>query len=163
MGSHNSSMRSMDTVNARAVPVDIASLIKDTSKRFNIKEVSCDLAYSSKKNLSIIKEVGAMPYIPFKSNVTGEARGSYVWMRMYHYFMYKREEFLQHYHKRSNSETVFHMIKTKFRDNLRSKTETAQVNELLIKIICHNICCVIQQMFELGIDPNFCLKSRGSK
>jgi hypothetical protein len=30
-----------------------------------------------------------------------------------------------------------------------------QVNEVLCKIICHNICVVIQEMHELGIDPNF--------
>jgi len=25
----------------------------------------------------------------------------------------------------------------------------------LCKIICHNVCCVIQEMHELGIDPVF--------
>ena len=69
--------------------------------------------------------------------------------------MYNREEFLQHYHKRSNVETTFHMIKSKFGDSIRSKTETAQVNEVLLKILCHNICVVIQEMNELGIEANF--------
>ena len=32
---------------------------------------------------------------------------------MYHYFDFKNE-FLEHYHKRSNAETTFHMIKSKF-------------------------------------------------
>ena len=104
-----------------------------------------------------------MPYIPFKSNTSGRALGSMFWAKAYHYFMFNREQFLQHYHARSNSETVFHMVKSKFGDSVRSKEWTAQVNEVLLKVLCHNICCVIQQMFELGIDPNFCLKSRGSK
>ena len=34
--------------------------------------------------------------------------------KMYHYFMYNREEFLAHYHKRSNVETAFSMIKPEF-------------------------------------------------
>ena len=31
----------------------------------------------------------------------------------------------------------------------------AQVNEVLLKVLCHNICVVIHEMFELGIEPNF--------
>lgn len=133
----------------------LASLLQETAKNFDIGECSCDKAYSSKKNLELIQEVGAVPYIPFKSNVTGRSRGSGVWRKMYHYFLYKHDEFLEHYHKRSNSETVFHMIKTKFRDNLRSKTKTAQTNELLCKVLCHNICVVIQEINELGIKGEF--------
>jgi hypothetical protein len=47
------------------------------------------------------------------------------------------------------------MIKSKFGDSVRSKTEVAQVNEVLLKVLCHNICVVIQEMFELGIEPEF--------
>lgn len=136
----------------------LASLLGETKERFQVKEVSADKAYSSRENLELIQGVGAIPYIPFKKNVTGKSRGSYLWMRMYHYFMYKHEEFLQHYHKRSNAETVFHMIKTKFKDNLRSKTKTAQVNELLCKVLCHNICVVVQEMNELGVKGEFVIE-----
>jgi hypothetical protein len=48
------------------------------------------------------------------------------------------------------------MIKTKFGDSLRSKTETAGRNEVLAKILCHNICCLISAIYELGIDPEIC-------
>jgi len=47
------------------------------------------------------------------------------------------------------------MIKLKFGDGLRSKTRTAQTNEALCKILGHNICCVIQSMYELGLKPKF--------
>lgn len=47
------------------------------------------------------------------------------------------------------------MIKTKFGDALRSKTRTAQINEALCKVLCHNICCLIQSMYELGLKPKF--------
>ena len=79
---------------------------------------------------------------------------------MYHFFMLNREDFLQHYHKRSNIETTFHMIKAKFGDAVRSKTWTAQVNEVLLKVLCHNICVVIQEIHELGIEPNFSVEKR---
>jgi hypothetical protein len=62
---------------------------------------------------------------------------------------------MQHYHKRSNVETVYSMIKTKFGGMVRSKTPVAQVNEVLCKILCHNICVLIQSMYELGIEPMF--------
>jgi len=43
------------------------------------------------------------------------------------------------------------MIKAKFGTVIRSKTEVAQVNELLCKVLCHNICVLIQSMNELGV------------
>jgi hypothetical protein len=47
------------------------------------------------------------------------------------------------------------MIKSKFGDAVRSKTKVAQVNKVLLKVLRHNICGVIQEMFELGIEPSF--------
>ena len=47
------------------------------------------------------------------------------------------------------------MIKAKFGDSLRSKTDTAMVNEALCKVLCHNVCCLIQSMYELGVEATF--------
>ena len=47
------------------------------------------------------------------------------------------------------------MMKRKFGDSLRSKTDMAMVNEALCKVLCHNIVVLIHEMFELGIDPMF--------
>ena len=135
-------------------------LVEETAKTFRVGEVSGDKAYSSKLNLQAIEDVGAVPYIPFKSNVRGKRAGSGIWKKMYHYFIYKHDEFLEHYHKRSNAETVFHSIKTKFKDNLRSKTKVAQVNELLLKILCYNITVVIQEISTLGLKGNFILEEK---
>ena len=130
----------------------LPELVFQTAQNFNVKEVSGDKAYSSRKNLQLIGDLGATPYIPFRKGTTGLSKGSTMWKKMYHYFEFKNEEFLEHYHKRSNAETTFHMIKSKFGDSVRSKTEVAQVNEVLLKVLCHNICVVIQEMFELGLD-----------
>ena len=62
---------------------------------------------------------------------------------------------MQHCLKRSNVETTFSMIKGKFGEWLRSKIQTAQINEALCKVLCHNICCIIQSMYELGLKPKF--------
>jgi len=69
--------------------------------------------------------------------------------------MQHREEFLGYYHKRSNVETTFHMIKAKFGERLRSKTMTVQIDEALCKVLCHNLCVVIQSVHELRIESNF--------
>ena len=68
---------------------------------------------------------------------------------------FNREQFAAHYHKRSNVESTFSMIKAKFRDHVRSKTDVAMKNEVLCKVLCHNICCVIGAMHELGIEAAF--------
>ncbi len=74
---------------------------------------------------------------------------------MFNYFVYQREEFMGHYHLRSNIETTNFMIKAKFGDVVRSKNKTAQINEVLLKVLCHNIVVLIQSMFELNIEPEF--------
>lgn len=47
------------------------------------------------------------------------------------------------------------MIKRKFGDFLRRKTDIAMTNETLCKILAHNIVVLIHEMHELGIDPVF--------
>lgn len=125
---------------------------------FTLKEVSADKAYLSGENLLTSLRHGAIPYIPFKSNSRAQTNygpKSAVWTRMLSFYNDNREEFMTYYHKRSNIETTFHMIKSKFGQRLRSKTLTAQINEALCKVLCHNLCVVIQSQHELGIDIDF--------
>lgn len=130
-------------------------LIQQASEGFTINEVSADLAYSSRNNLEMVNDVGGKPYIPFKKNATGSARGSSMWKKMYHYFQLNRDEFLKHYHKRSNIESTNAAIKRKFGETLKSKNQVAQENELLAKIVAYNLTVVIHEMYENGINPEF--------
>jgi transposase len=72
----------------------------------------------------------------------------------FHFYSCEWEQFLRAYHQRSNVESTFSAIKRKFGDFVRSKTPAAQVNELLLKFIAHNIVCVIHTMQEMGINAN---------
>lgn len=73
---------------------------------------------------------------------------------MWGMFMYRSAEFLARYHQRSNVETTFSMIKRKFGGSLRSRNRVAQVNELLCKVLCHNLAVLVHAMYELGVQPN---------
>ena len=136
---------------------ELRELVKTTSENFEMEEVSADKAYLSRDNMNLIEEAGATPFIPFKSNSTAKPKSSAIWKKMFYLFQLNNERFLEHYHKRSNAEASVMMVKTKFGGSVRSKTWTAQINEVLCKVICHNICVVIQEMHELGINPNFCV------
>ena len=134
-------------------------LVDHTARQgFTLKEISADKGYLGADNMLTTLRHGAIPYIPFKTNSvaqSGYEPKSQLWTRMFHFYMLNRAEFLQHYHKRSNVETTFHMIKAKFGQRLRSKSLTAQINEALCKVLCHNLCVVIQSMHELNITPEF--------
>ena len=128
-------------------------LLDRASRYFELKEVSADKAYLSDKNLRYVEKLDATPYIPFKKNTTG--RGSATWRRLYRYFMLNEDEWNEHYHRRSNVETTFSMVKTKFDQAVRAKSDTGQVNEILLKFLCNNICVVNQEIHELGISADF--------
>ncbi|MGI8810383.1 MAG: transposase [Acidimicrobiales bacterium] len=131
-------------------------LLDATAANFAISEVSADKAYLSHDNATAVEGVGAVPFVPFKSNtVPVKASEDSAWARMYHRFAYDREAFQASYHKRSNVETTFSMIKSKFGDAVLSKSDTGQMNEVLAKVLAHNICVVIGAIHELGIEVPF--------
>lgn len=141
----------MDEKNSGDCP-QFDPLTRATAENFIVEEMSADKAYLSNDNLELIAGMGATPYIPFKSNSL--PGGSEVWRRMFHYFAFRRDEFLTHYHRRSLVESAFSMIKRKFGDAVRAKTDVAIRNEALAKILAHNICVQISAWYALGIDPS---------
>lgn len=130
-------------------------LVRGTAQGFKINEVSADGIYSSRRNHKVVDELGGRAFIPFKGNATGKAGGSLLWKKAFHYFQLHRDEFDEHYHKRSNAESTFGAIKKKFGETLKSRKRRAQVNEMLCKIIAYDITVLIHAMFELGITPDF--------
>jgi hypothetical protein len=127
--------------NTQDVPY-FAPLITKTTDQFNVLRVMGDKAYRSYANLELTVSKGTEPFIPFKSYAKATSP-SETWNRLFGYFIMHREEFLKAYHKRSNAESTFSAIKRVFGDSVRSKTHVAQVNEVLLKMLAHNIRCLI--------------------
>ena len=128
-------------------------MVEATASHFQIAEVSADAAYGSRATTDCVHAAGGTPFISFRRNATGGVGGTFE--QMFHYFMFRKQDFLAHYHKRSNVESTFSLMKRKFGDSIRSKTDVAMVNETLCKILCHNLVVLIHEMFELGIEPMF--------
>ncbi len=128
-------------------------LLDATAKNFDVSEISADRQYASTANFEAIAKHNASTYIPFRQGTTGAVGGLYA--KAFHYFSLHREEFLRHYHKRSNIEAAIGAIKAKFGDAVRSRTKLAMKNEVLAKILCHNLSVLIHAMHELGIQPDF--------
>jgi transposase len=128
-------------------------LVKATAKNFTIRQVSGDKAYTTVNNFQTVEDCGGTAYLAFKVNTMGGVGGIYE--RMFHLFSLNKEDYLRRYHRRSNVESVFSAVKRKFGDAVRSKTPVAMRNEVLAKLVCHNISQLIHLMYELEIDVNF--------
>ncbi|HEV7764607.1 MAG TPA: transposase [Thermoanaerobaculia bacterium] len=125
-------------------------LLNDAAKTFTVAEVSADKAYSGRSNVEAVAALGAAPFIPFRTTAIDDPKRP-AWSKLFHLYNYRVDEFLPYYHKRSNSETTFSMMKRVFTDTLRSKGVEAQTNELLMLVIAHNIRTLVHSIFELGI------------
>ena len=130
-------------------------LLNRVSEDYNIEEILADRAYLSRKNFFLAELVGAMPFIPFKSNTLSARWDRTMWGTMYRLFMDNREEFNEHYFKRNNVETVYSMIEKRFTKTIQALDSVVQINEVLCMLIAHNIIVLIHEMVEHGVEPNF--------
>jgi transposase len=130
-----------------------APLVKTAAKNFAIGQVTVDKAYASRENFNAVDAIGGTLYAAFKSSATGAAGG--VYGRMYHLFCLNKEEYLRHYHRRSNIESLFSAVKRLFGDAVRSKSDTAMRNESLAKLLAYNITLLVHAIYELQLGPTF--------
>ena len=120
---------------------------------FTIEEVSADKAYLSYENFEEIAACGAQGYIAFKANSTGAVGGHFE--KAFHLFVSDRANYMDHYHLRSNGESTFSAVKRKFGHAVMSLTDTAMMNECLVKFLCQNLSVLVQVQEKLGLVPVF--------
>ncbi|MCG3772204.1 MAG: hypothetical protein JW384_03410 [Nitrosomonadaceae bacterium] len=137
----------------------LPALLERSTQAFNAQEITGDKAYSSKANLRAIEATGAVPYIPFKEGTrpvpVRRDQQDELWEKMWYYYNFRRDDFLSHYHVRSNVESTMMMLKSKFGGSVRAKLPVSQVNETLLKCLCHNLCVLVQSIYELELEPVF--------
>jgi transposase len=132
----------------------LPALLARTRERHDVREVSGDKAYSSVENHTVLESLGVEAFIPFKVNAVVNPKAP-VWSRHLVEFQLHQERFLAHYHRRSNVETIFHMVKARFGASVASRLPTAQVNEVLAMCVAHNLCCLVKAIFTAGLAPTF--------
>ena len=112
-----------------------------------------DKAYAGNPCYMAVEKHNAALYTTFPARTTGSVGGPFA--KAFHYFQFKKDEYLAHYHLRSNVESTVSMVKRKFGDAVKAKGELAQKNEVYAKFVCHNLCVLIQEMYTLGIEAIF--------
>ena len=132
----------------------LPALLANTMKHHDVREVSADKAYSSVDNHNVLESFSVEAFIPFKVNAVANPKAP-TWSRHLCEFTLNQERFLAHYHRRSNVETVFAMMKARFGASVASRLPTAQVNEVLAMCVAHNLCCLVKAIFTAGIAPAF--------
>jgi len=140
----------------------LPELLAQTMKHFAVRELSADKAYSSKNNHLTLDRFGVEAFIPFQIRAVADPKCE-VWSRHLAEFVFNQHRFLPHYHRRSNVESVMWMIKSKFGGAVRSKTPIAQMNEVLVKCLCHNLACLVQAIFSAGLAPTFWQDAQSTK
>jgi len=135
-------------------PSNFKPLLQGSSIHFDIDKVLADKAYSTHAILQAVADMGAVPYIPFKDGST-DKHGPDIWKRMYHYVQLNEADFLNHYHQRSNAETLFSMVKRKFDQHLMAKDEIGLMNEVYCKFLAHNIVVLANAMYTHDLRPAF--------
>ena len=126
-------------------------LVEKAAKYFKLEEVLADAAYSDRKNLEFVESKNARPFIAFKGNAVSGNK-SETWNKLLHYYSFHQDEFHERYRHRSNVESAFAAIKNNFGERLKSRDACGQINELLLKLVCHNLCILVKSMFDLNID-----------
>jgi transposase len=132
----------------------LPELLANTMKHHDVREVAADKAYSSIANHDVLESFSVEAFIPFKVNAVVNPKAP-VWSRHLVEFLTNQDRFLAHYHRRSNVETVFSILKARFGASVASRLPIARANEVLAMCVAHNLCCLVKAIFTAGLAPTF--------
>jgi len=110
---------------------------------FKIKTLLADAGYTGKKNYALCRDLGIFNvFIDFRKNSTFKNAKSDIWREKLRLYKEQREIWNQTYRFRVIVEGIFSAIKKKNLNYLRSKKETAQDVELLLKALVYNLTII---------------------
>jgi transposase len=118
----------------------------------SVEKVLGDKAYCSRENCEIVVSKGGKPFLLFKTNATGRARGSLAWKESHRDYTDNNDDWLATYHLRSIVEAVFSSIKRRWNSYIASRKPWLQRRELALKVLSYNLKQVLynQRAEELG-------------
>ena len=133
----------------------LPTLLKETRiAEFTVEELTADGAYLSEPILEWLHAMGILAWIPFRQNAKFHYDNS-LWDKHLATFTLNQDLFAEHYHQRSQVESTFSMVKTKYGSSVRGKNPTSQANNVLCKLLANNLYALIHAIYEIGLQPKF--------
>lgn len=136
-----------DELDRHALP----SLVKQTGAQ--IKAVCADGAYDFEQCYRALKEQGAVPLIPPRSDAVVRGKSPFeqrdLNVREIRKLGRKQWKLKSGYHRRSLVECAFYRLKTLFRERLRARRDETQIAEAKLR------CLAMNQMTKLGMPHSY--------
>lgn len=114
-----------------------------------------DGAYCAEEVAAACEKIGAELFVRWPTNRTGKTKGAALW-RLYQIFDANREQYRNLCDKgRPLAETGNKMLKERFGYSLRSRTHNSMFAEVMLRMICHNVACLVMAVKEFGVEPKY--------
>jgi transposase len=120
---------------------------------FHIHHFCADAGYISTENAEIVENLGGVPFIKFRKNMTG--RSSAALTRLAARINADPEAWKDSYNQRANVESAIGVMKTMWGGNVAARKEPGMYMRVAAKAICHNVSRLIRVIHLLGIEPKF--------
>jgi hypothetical protein len=114
-----------------------------------------DGAYCAERCAAACEKAGVELFVKWPEGRTGKTKGAALW-RLYQVLDANRDL----YHERCNkgrplAESNNKMLKERFGYSLHSRTPNTMYAEVMLRLICHNVACLVMAVKELKIDPKY--------
>lgn len=131
-------------------------LLRDTvALGFNVRGVSGDKNYLSRRHVQLVRDIGAIPYLTFKKNSRKREGDSEAWVESFDRFKSESAADLEFFRRRNMVEATFSAIKRRTGWYVESKNEVAQYNEALCKVLSRNLIVLSQHMYMINSHKRF--------
>ena len=133
---------------------EVTQLEKLLEPLYDLGDVYADSGYLSKKNCSLIKGKGGIPFIHPKKNTTGKGLHAKQiiygdsFTEMIEEYKNDQNTWMKKYHQRSNIESVFSALKRKLGGYVSSIKRSVQQIEIALKIIIYNLMILVRKIVE---------------
>lgn len=114
-----------------------------------------DGAYCAEECAAACEKAGTELFVRWPKGRTGKTKRAALW-RLYQKFDADQELYRNQCDKgRPLAETGNKMLKERFGYSLRSRTPNAMYAEVMLRLICHNVACLVMAVKELKIEAKY--------